>query len=86
MFLNIGNGCLIRTSAIVGIFDMDNATWSRWTRRTLETAEQSGALINAAEDEIPNAFILCHEQGKQTVYLSMLTAATLRKRAGEPIF
>lgn len=86
MFLNIGNGCLLRTKTVVGIFDMDNATWSRWTRRTLESAEQSGMLINAAEDEIPNAFILCEERGEQKIYLSMLTAATLRKRAEETVF
>lgn len=86
MFLNIGNGCLLRTKTVVGIFDMDNATWSRWTRRTLESAEQSGMLINAAEYEIPNAFILCEERGEQKIYLSMLTAATLRKRAEETVF
>ena len=83
MYLNIGNGYLVPTSAVIGIFDMDNATWSR---RTLEAAEQSGDLINPEEDELPNAFVLCWEQNRQKIYLSMLTAATLRKRAGETVF
>ena len=86
MYLNIGNGYLVPTSAVIGIFDMDNATCSRRTRQTLEAAEQSGDLINAAEDELPNAFVLCWEQNRQKIYLSMLTAATLRKRAGETVF
>ena len=86
MYLNIGNGYLVPTSAVIGIFDMDNATWSRRTRQTLEAAEQSGDLINAAEVELPNAFVLCWEHNRQKIYLSMLTAATLRKRAGETVF
>jgi len=77
MYLHIGNNYMLRKRDIVGIFDMDNATWSHLTRATLTRAEQRGALINAAGDEIPNAFIVCDDQ---TVYLSMLTAATLRKR------
>lgn len=86
MYLHIGNNYMLRKSAIVGIFDMDNATWSLRTRETLNRAERSGALINAALDEIPNSFILCRENDTQTIYLSMLTAATLRKRASETVF
>lgn len=74
---------MIRKDTILGIFDMDNATWSRWTRDLLHQAEQADEIVNAASDEIPNAFVLCEEQGRQRVYLSMLTAATLRNRALE---
>ena len=83
MYLNIGNQISVRKSAIVGIFDLDNATWSRWTRDLLSRAERAGQVVNGAEEDIPNAFVLCEENGKQTVYLSTLTAPTLQRRAEE---
>lgn len=86
MFLHIGNNYMVRKADILGIFDMDNATWSKWTRQALSLAEQSGTLINAALDEIPNSFLLCQEQNQQKIYLSMLTAATLARRAEESVF
>ena len=83
MYLNIGNHISVRKSAIVGIFDLDNATWSRWTRDLLQQAEREGQVVNGALEDIPNAFLLCEESGKQTVYLSALTAPTLLRRAEE---
>ena len=83
MYLNIGNHISVRKSAIVGIFDLDNATWSRWTRDLLSRAERDGQVVNGAMEDLPNAFVLCEEAGKQTVYLSALTAPTLLKRAAE---
>lgn len=77
---------MVRKTDILGIFDMDNATWSRWTRHALETAEQNGTLVNAAPDDIPNAFLLCQDRDEQRIYLSALTAATLTRRAEETIF
>ena len=32
MYLSIGNDMAVRDSSLIGIFDLDNATWSRWTR------------------------------------------------------
>ena len=85
MYLSIGNSYMVRKADILGIFDMDNATWSRWTRQTLTLAEQSGQVIDAAPGDIPNAFVLCREDGAQKIYLSALTAATLRRRVEEPM-
>ena len=58
MYLNIGNQISVRKSSIVGIFDLDNATWSRWTRDLLSRAERAGQVVNGAEEDIPNAFVL----------------------------
>ena len=86
MYLHIGNHFMVRKSDILGIFDMDNATWSRWTRDALNRAETAGEVVNGALEEIPNAFLLCQEKGKQKIYLSMLTSQTLMKRAEESVF
>ncbi len=86
MYLHIGNHFMVRKETILGIFDLDNSSWSRWTRQLLDQAEREGRVVNAALDEIPNAFLLCEEQGTTTVYLSMLTVQTLQRRAGERLF
>ena len=86
MYLRIGNNFMVRKSAILGIFDLDNATWSHWTRKYLNGMETQGRVVNAAMEEIPNSFLLCEENGIQRVYLSMLTVQTLQKRAKESIF
>ena len=85
MYLHLGQAVVVNQWDIVAIFDMDNATWSRWTRQTLTLAEQSGQVIDAAPGDIPNAFVLCREDGAQKIYLSALTAATLRRRVEEPM-
>lgn len=86
MFLHIGNHYMVRKTDIIGIFDMDNSTWSKWTRQALSLAERSGGVINAALDDIPNSFLLCQEGTEQKIYLSMLTVPTLARRAEESVF
>ena len=85
MYLHIGNHYYVRKKDILGIFDMDNATYSHRTRETLNRAEKQGKVINAAEFEIPNSFLLCREGAETKIYLSMVTAHTLMKRAQEHI-
>ena len=64
----------------MAVCDLDNTSWAKRTREFLTAAEKAGAVVNAAED-IPKSFVLCVEQGRQTVYLSQLAPATLAKRA-----
>ena len=79
MYLNIGKNRMIRKDAVIGIFDLDNCSQSRWTRDFLSAAEKSGRVVNAAED-IPNSFLLCQEEDGVRVYLSQSSARTLWKR------
>ena len=83
MYLHIGNHHYVRKQDILGIFDLDNASYSHRTRDTLNRAEREGRVINAAEDEIPNSFLLCKDGTETKIYLSMVTAQTLLKRAAE---
>lgn len=81
MYLHLGQETVVRTSTIVGIFDSDNTTLSRYTREYLQAIEKQGKLVNITED-IFKSFVVCmDENGEETVYLSQLSAATLRKRA-----
>ena len=83
MYLHIGNHYYVRKQDIVGIFDMDNATYSHRTRETLNKAEKAGKVINAAEFEIPNSIVICSDGEGEKIYLSMVTAQTLQRRVQE---
>ncbi len=79
MYLPIGGDMAVRVSSIVGIFDLDNTTISKHTRKFLELAEREGQVVSVAED-LPKAFILTAEYGIPRVYLTQLSATTLEKR------
>ena len=76
MYLYLGNDAVIAQGDIIGIFDLDNASWSIHTRRFLSGAEKSGRLTNAAED-IPKSFVVSAED---TVILTQPNTAVLVRR------
>lgn len=80
MYLHIGQSVVVPHSRILGIFDLDNTSWSHRTRSFLEQAEEEGRVISVGDD-IPRSFVLCGgDSGPATVYISQLSAATLLKR------
>jgi hypothetical protein len=82
MYLHLGQDVLVKTSDVIGIFDMDNTTVSKGTRKFLTMAEQEGRVISAADD-LPKTFVLCGRSRKDCrVYLSQISSPTLRKRTG----
>ena len=78
MYLNIGNDLAVRSSAVVGIFDMDNTTTSPRTRLFLEKAQKEGAVVSC--DDLPKSYVVTVEYGMTRVYESTLSAHTLEKR------
>lgn len=82
MYLHLGQAVVVREKDIVGIFDLDNASWSHRTRAFLEKAEREGRVVNAASD-LPRSFVVCGDGKGQVVYLSQLSSATLKGRAEE---
>ena len=69
MYLELGGDLLVQSRAVLGIFDLDNTSWSKRTRIFLETAQKNGELIDAAE-ELPKSFVLTQEFGAQRVSLT----------------
>lgn len=83
MYLHLGQAVVVPEGEIIGIFDLDNASWSPRTRQFLERAEREGRVVNAASD-LPRSFVVCRKgKGEQVVYLSQLSSATLKGRAEE---
>ena len=81
MYLHLGNNVLVRKNSIIGIFDMDTATWSKRTRDTLTKVEQAGQVENAAGSELPKSLVICSLGSGQRYILSQLSASTLQKRS-----
>jgi hypothetical protein len=85
MYLQLGRSTLIPTASILGIFDLDNSTWSIRTREFLERMEEAGAVTTVGED-LPRSFLLCQEgDDPPRVYISQFTTATLCRRAEGPV-
>lgn len=81
MYLHLGQAVVVPEGEVIGIFDLDNASWSPRTRRFLERAEKEGRVVNAASD-LPRSFLLRQRRdGTNMVYLSQLSPATLKGRA-----
>ena len=80
MYLHIGQGYVLRHSEILGIFDMDNASWAYKTREFLERAESEGRVVWSCDD-LPVSFILADlGDGEPIIYLSQLSSTTLVSR------
>ena len=80
MYLHLGQSAVVPHREILGIFDLDNASWAYKTREFLERAEREGRTIWLTED-LPRSFILAGgKEGLPKVYMSPLTAATILGR------
>ena len=78
MYLSIGNDMAVRDSSVIGIFDLDNTTYSKKTVAFLNNAEKEGLVVPC--DDLPKSFILTAEYGLTQVHLTSLNSYTLEKR------
>lgn len=80
MYISIGADYAVRDRSVIGIFDLDNASWSKHTRLFLREAEQQGEVV-AITGELPKSFVLTEEFGLNRVYLTQFNTAALEKRS-----
>ena len=80
MYLHVGQDTVVNMADIIGIFDMENTTVSKHTRRFLADAEKAGSIVTVSP-ELPKSFVVAAEKGGgKTVYISQLSTATLLRR------
>jgi len=79
MLLHLGQLTVVRMDTVLGIYDLDNTTVSRHTRDYLSRATKEGRVVNVSM-ELPKSFVVCLEDGKETVYISQLASSTLFRR------
>ncbi len=81
MYLHLGQDTVIQTKDIIGIFDLENSTISKYTREYLAKAEKEGKVVNVSM-EMPKSFVLCCDRAEKiTVYISQISSTTLLKRS-----
>ena len=86
MYLHLGQNVMIRNQDVIGVFDLDNTTWSFRTRRFLEQAEREGR-VTAVGDDLPRSFVLVQEgDGPSAVYITALSSAALSARGARNSF
>ena len=78
MYIHLGGGEVVRKKEIIGIFDLDNASWAYKTREFLAQTEQEGKIITTSDD-LPRSFVVTD----RAVYLSLLSSVTLARRGIE---
>ena len=86
MYLHLGQSVVVPHSRILGIFDLDNTSWSFRTRLFLEKAEEEG-LVAEVGDDLPRSFVLCQKIGQPPlVYTTQLNSSVLIRRAEQGSF
>ncbi len=85
MYLHLGQETIVDTENIIGIYDMDTSTVSKWSREYLNRAEKEGRVINVSFFDLPKSFIVCREfyegEEREIVYISPLSSHTLVRRS-----
>ncbi|MBE6737350.1 MAG: DUF370 domain-containing protein [Ruminococcus sp.] len=85
MYLHLGQDTVVPAESIVGIYDMDTSTVSKWSREYLNRAEKEGRVINVSFYDLPKSFIICkeieNEKEIERVYISPLSSQTLQRRS-----
>ena len=79
MYIPIGDNLSVRQRSVIGIFDLENCSYSKHTRSFLKQAEKEGTVVPVCRD-IPKTFVLTREFGMDRVYLCQFSSNTLEKR------
>lgn len=79
MFFHIGGDFVVRDSDIVGIFDIDNCSTGQKTRNFFTINQKKGNVIDATDD-LPKSFVVTSKDKINSVYISGVSSATLKKR------
>lgn len=83
LYLHLGKRVEVKTTEIIGIFDLDTASMQKGTREFLERTQKEGKVINVSE-ELPKSFTLVQQDGEEKVYVGPLMVSTLMSRLGVP--
>lgn len=84
MYLHLGQDIVVRSSDIIGIFDIENTSVSKSTKEYLGEQKKRRRVVNVST-ELPKSFIVCSDEknrGEIVVYISQISCATLKKRSG----
>ena len=77
MYVDVGTDFLVKSSDIIGIFDLDNTTTTTgYTNNFLNEKQKQGKVVYLVKD-LPKSFVLTQDG---TVYVVELASQIIRKR------
>lgn len=80
MIVHIGNEVSIKSSDVIGIFDMENTSTGSITRDFLNHANSNFKIVNVSYN-MPKSFILCqNSKGERLLYITNVSVNTLKHR------
>ncbi|MBO4501665.1 MAG: DUF370 domain-containing protein [Clostridia bacterium] len=79
MFIHIGKDQSVEEKDIVGVFDLENATVSKETRRFLSSMQEQMKTVSLCDD-LPKTFVLCDDELSESVYITQLSPAVTLNR------
>ena len=82
MYLHLGQDIVIKSSDIVGIFDLEKTSVSKKTKEFISKASKHAEVITVSY-EMPKSFIITKENGIEKIYISQISCTTLLKRTNE---
>ncbi len=80
LYLHLGQEVVVKTSDIIGIFDLEKTSTSKKTKDFLVSATKRDEVITVSY-EMPKTFIITKNKDKTTVYISQISSTTIKKRA-----
>ena len=79
MYIHLGRDYVLNDRDIIGIFNLETTTVSPRGREFLNYAQKNGAVVSLSDD-LPQCYVLA-DASVDTVYLSELSSAAMRRRA-----
>lgn len=80
MIIHIGNEVYVKSSDVVGIFDMENTSTGSITREFLNHASDTFEVVNVSYS-MPKSFIVCEDSnGSRILYITNVSVNTLKNR------
>ena len=83
MYIHLGRDYVLNDRDIIGIFNLETTTSSPRGREFLNYAQKNGAVVSLSE-ELPQCYVLA-DAPVDTVYLSELSSAAMKRRAEQTI-
>ena len=83
MYIHLGRDYVLNDRDIIGIFNLEPTTISPRGREFLNYAQKNGAVVSLSE-ELPQCYVLA-DAPVDTVYLSELSSAAMKRRAEQTI-
>lgn len=81
MYVHLGSDTVVRSHEMIGIFDIENTSVGKITKEFLSSAGKRKSAVSVSYD-MPKSFVLSESGGREKVFISPISPATLCKRCG----